>query len=295
MMQVCEMLRSGKASYVWDEEMKVPYMVMGDQWIGFDDERAIRIKMDWLKRNNFGGAMVWTVDLDDFTGTTCGNDVKYPLIGAMREELLGIPRPGNDVDWAKEVPTLTLEVTTIPSAIPISLTDILNKVTKKPSSSLVLPTSSVTPEGSNAKVVCYYASWSGRRPGLGRFTPEDVDGQLCTHLVYAFGALKDNRLALKADKQPGDSDDSDEEGDTGGDQPDVHGRLQTLREKNPDLKIILAIGGWAFGSAPFKELTTSSFRMNQFVYDSTEFLRSNNFDGLDIDWEYPRFEFKFEI
>ena len=58
--------------------------------------------------------------------------------------------------------------------------------------------------------------------------------------------------------------------------------------QNPDLKIILAIGGWAFGAAPFKELTSNVFRMNQFVYDSTEFLRNNNFDGLDIDWEYPR-------
>ena len=82
--KICEMLRSGKASYVWDEEMKVPYLIMGDQWVGFDDERAIRNKMSWIKKNNFGGAMVWTLDMDDFTGTVCGNNVKYPLIGAMR-------------------------------------------------------------------------------------------------------------------------------------------------------------------------------------------------------------------
>jgi chitinase len=30
------------ASYVWDDEMQVPYLVQGDQWVGFDDERAIR-------------------------------------------------------------------------------------------------------------------------------------------------------------------------------------------------------------------------------------------------------------
>lgn len=73
------------------------------------------------------------------------------------------------------------------------------------------------------------------------------------------------------------------------DEPDVHARIQLLREKNPELKIILAIGGWAVGAGPFKELTSNIFRMNQFVYDSTEFLRANNFDGLDIDWEYPRY------
>ena len=134
--------------------------------------------------------------------------------------------------------------------------------------------------GGNAKVVCYYASWSARRPGIGRYSPEDVNAELCTHLIYAFGSLKDNRLALSSDLN--EEEDLDVESN-------VHTRLQNLRSKNADLKIILAIGGWAFGSTPFKELTSSIFRMNQFVYDSTEFLRNNKFDGLDIDWEYPRY------
>ena len=87
-LQVCDMLIEG-AAYIWDDEMKVPYLVQGDQWVGFDDERSIRNKMDWVKENGYAGAMVWTVDMDDFNGTVCGSGVKYPLIGAMREELLG--------------------------------------------------------------------------------------------------------------------------------------------------------------------------------------------------------------
>lgn len=51
---------------------------------------------------------------------------------------------------------------------------------------------------------------------------------------------------------------------------------------------MLAIGGWAFGSTPFKELTSNVYRMNQFVYEAIEFLREYKFNGLDVDWEYPR-------
>jgi len=41
--------------------------------------------------------------MDDFSGTVCGNNVKYPLIGAMREELRGVSRgkDAKDVDWEK--------------------------------------------------------------------------------------------------------------------------------------------------------------------------------------------------
>lgn len=81
--EICEMLLNG-AVYVWDDEMKVPYLVDGDQWVGFDDEKSIRHKMRWIKENGYGGAMAWTVDMDDFSGNICGGNVKYPLIGAMR-------------------------------------------------------------------------------------------------------------------------------------------------------------------------------------------------------------------
>ena len=122
--------------------------------------------------------------------------------------------------------------------------------------------------------MCYYTSWSVKRPGAGRFEPSHLDPTLCTHIIYAFGTIRDNKLAASNLADIGD-----------GIKDGMFAKINKLKEVNPALKVMLAVGGWKIGSKPFQELVSNSFRMNGFVYDSIEFLRSNNFDGLDVDWE----------
>ena len=33
------------ATTTWDDEQKVPYLTLGNQWIGYDDERSLKIKV----------------------------------------------------------------------------------------------------------------------------------------------------------------------------------------------------------------------------------------------------------
>jgi len=89
--EICEMLNSGRAKRYWTEESQVPHIVAGDQWIGYDDEQSLRNKVDWMVANGYGGWMAWALDLDDFSGTFCGQG-KYPLLTAMNDQL-GVELP----------------------------------------------------------------------------------------------------------------------------------------------------------------------------------------------------------
>ncbi|KAF6292640.1 chitinase acidic [Rhinolophus ferrumequinum] len=82
---ICTFLKSG-ATEVWEASEEAPYAYKGNEWLGYDNTRSFKVKADWLKKNNFGGAMVWAIDLDDFTGTFC-NQGKFPLTTTLKNAL----------------------------------------------------------------------------------------------------------------------------------------------------------------------------------------------------------------
>lgn len=69
---------------------------------------------------------------------------------------------------------------------------------------------------------------------------------------------------------------------------DAYSRFTTgLKEKNPSLKTIIAIGGWNEGSEKYSAMASNEASRNTFVDSVVHFLEKHNFDGLDLDWEYP--------
>ncbi|KAH9365375.1 hypothetical protein HPB48_011413 [Haemaphysalis longicornis] len=87
-----------------------PYAFKDDQWVGFDDEQMIREKARYILSKRLAGAMVWTVDNDDFRGQ-CGGE-QSPLITALRKALLG-GETNNDAEEQQEAAS-TLRTTTKP-------------------------------------------------------------------------------------------------------------------------------------------------------------------------------------
>ncbi|XP_033630491.1 chitotriosidase-1-like [Asterias rubens] len=81
--EICMDLKHGMTS-AWDTDRQVVYAFKGDQWVGYDNPRSIKQKVEFLQSKGLGGAMVWAIDLDDFTGQ-CGET--WPLMKSINREL----------------------------------------------------------------------------------------------------------------------------------------------------------------------------------------------------------------
>ncbi|MCL2605603.1 MAG: glycoside hydrolase family 18 protein [Defluviitaleaceae bacterium] len=63
------------------------------------------------------------------------------------------------------------------------------------------------------------------------------------------------------------------------------GQLKTLKEANPHLMTILSIGGWGAGGYSDAVLTPQG--REKFAQSCIELMLEHDFDGVDLDWEYP--------
>ena len=60
-------------SYQKNEKVVGPYCYKGDQWFGYDDEKSFEVKANYIQDKGLAGAMVWSIDTDDFKGF-CGRE-----------------------------------------------------------------------------------------------------------------------------------------------------------------------------------------------------------------------------
>jgi GH18 family chitinase len=132
--EICEKLNVENWKKYWDDKQQSVYATYDDQWVGFDNQRSIALKVKWASSMSLGGTMLWTLDFDDYTGQFC-NQGPFPLANAIRDvfEQLSPQSYSNSSTNLTVNDTLSLDNDTIK----ISLLE-LNKNTTVTSSSVLI-------------------------------------------------------------------------------------------------------------------------------------------------------------
>ncbi|XP_004401389.1 PREDICTED: oviduct-specific glycoprotein [Odobenus rosmarus divergens] len=121
------------------------------------------------------------------------------------------------------------------------------------------------------KLVCYFTSWAQGRPSPASILPRDLDPFLCTHLIFAFASMNNNQIVAK-DPQ---------------DEKITYPEFNKLKQRNGELRTLLSIGGWNFGTSRFTTMLSTLSNRERFIGSVVSLLRRHKFDGLDLFFLYP--------
>jgi chitinase len=131
-------------------------------------------------------------------------------------------------------------------------------------SAMINPSFTPKPKKSKRVIIGYVGGYRGL------IDTAMVNANKLTHINYAFVDVKNNRAFLTHRKT-----------DT------VNFRvLRNLKKINPELKILISIGGWTW-SRNFSDAVLTDTSRRAFAKSAADIVKIYQLDGVDIDWEYP--------
>lgn len=96
-----------------------------------------------------------------------------------------------------------------------------------------------------------------------------VDASKLTHINYAFAQVnEEDSIVFRNDEAPEDL-----------------AQLQALKAQNPDLKLLVSVGGW--GAKNFSDAALTDSSRATFARNAVDLVKRYGLDGIDIDWEFP--------
>lgn len=113
----------------------------------------------------------------------------------------------------------------------------------------------------------YWPSW------VKNFPPSSIDTNLFTHVYYAFLSPSNTTFKFEIDDPTALL---------------LKNFTTTLHTKNPNLKTLFSIGGASEGSQIFSRMASSHKSRKTFIASTIEVARKFDFDGVDLDWEFPK-------
>lgn len=134
------------------------------------------------------------------------------------------------------------------------------------------------------KIIGYFPFWTDRTD-KGNYGVDDIPWSKLTHINYAFATVGENYKIELLDSAiniknvyPNQNASLPFKGQ--------FNLINVYKAQYPNVKVLISIGGWA-ASGGYWEMCADSTRRDIFAQSCVDFLRKYNFDGIDIDFEYP--------
>jgi chitinase len=127
---------------------------------------------------------------------------------------------------------------------------------------LLISISAYAQQNEKFAVIAYYAG--NNISQIDSFSIEKL-----THIIYSFCHLNGNRLHV----------------DDAADSAMIQ-KMVSLKKRNPELKVILSLGGWG-GCASCSDVFSTKNGRKEFSNSVKELSEYFGSDGIDLDWEYP--------
>jgi chitinase len=96
-----------------------------------------------------------------------------------------------------------------------------------------------------------------------------IDATKLTHINFAFANIVDGKAAFELETDAAKI-----------------ATLMGLKKQNPDLKVLYSVGGWVW-SDQFSTMAAYQESRKIFAESCVALLKNHEFDGVDLDWEYP--------
>ncbi|KAH8423010.1 glycoside hydrolase family 18 protein [Aspergillus melleus] len=133
-----------------------------------------------------------------------------------------------------------------------------------------------TGDSAKAKTIGYWEGWNEEKK-CDHMPAKDIPLGYYTHINFAFAYIDPSTFRVA----PMDTATASR-----------YRQVTALKARQPGLEVWIAIGGWAFNdpgntATTFSDLAASEAHQNTFAESLINFMVVNNFDGVDLDWEYP--------
>lgn len=139
-----------------------------------------------------------------------------------------------------------------------------------------VPECAASANSSSGRTIGYYEGWNWQR-SCGNMAPEQIPLGYYTHINFAFALIDPTTYRIA------NMDDT-----TG----TLYSSVTAIKGHQPSLEVWIAVGGWAMNDpgayrTVFSDIAADEAKQDIFFEALVTFMVANNFDGVDLDWEYP--------